>query len=129
VVKFAQSVKEWRDGTYAPIIRPIVDFAAVMQNRQAIVTAHGRLIAIAKDEKKIRGFLFGGKTPVFLKLLKKAQGEITQATQMNVQARKLLDAAGGDAGGDAIDAIVGDANELINTAYDDFVAMSKLVNK
>lgn len=129
IVKAAQALKIWRDATYTPQIRPIVDFTAVMQSKKAIATAHGRLIAITKEEKKIRGFLAGGKAASFLKLLKKAQGEIAQATQMSAKAESLLDAPEGGEESDLIDALTADTNGLIDMAYGDFLAMSRLVNK
>ena len=130
-VRGARQLKEWRDGTYTPGISPVVDFVAVLENKQSIVTAHMRLISIIKDEKKIRGLLAGGKTASFLRLLKKAQGEISRATQLNWQADKLLLApdADGNRDGETIDATIGDANGLLNGAYDDFAAMSALVKK
>ncbi len=130
IIKTAQAVKDWRDTIYIPAIRPIVDFMAVIHSKNAVIIAHTRLISIVKDEKKIRGFLVGGKTSTFLKHLKKVQSEISQATQLNMQAEKLLiSPAGAPDNGDTIDAIIANANRLINAAYDGFLAMSKLVKK
>ncbi len=130
ILRIARSMKEWRDTVYAPRIRPMIDFIAVMQNTKAIMTAHERLISIAKDEKKIRGFFAGGRATPFLKLLKKAQGEIAQATDMNEEAKRLLAAErAGNEGDGSIDAAVEGSNALVNAAYDDFVAMSRLVRK
>lgn len=129
IVRAAQALKIWRDGTYTPKIQLMVDFLAVMKGKKAITTAHARLISIAKEEKKIRGFLTGGKTAHFLKLLKKAQGEIAQATQMSIKAEELLDAPESQREGDLIGALTADAGELIDAAYGDFLAMSRLVNK
>ena len=100
-----------------------------MQGKKAIATAHARLISIAREERKIRGFLVGGKAGPFLKLLKKAQGEIAQATQMSAKAEELLDTPKDGEGSDLIDALTADANGLIDAAYGDFLAMSRLVSR
>ncbi len=130
ILKIARNMKEWRDTVYAPRVRPMIDFIAVMQSAKAILTAHERLIAIAKNEKKIRGFFAGGRAAPFLKLLKKAQGEIAQATDMSEEAKRLfaLERAGNEGDG-SIDAAIEGSNALVNAAYDDFVAMSKLVKR
>ncbi len=130
IIKTAQHLKNWRDGTYAENISPIVNFISVMQAKNAIAVANMRLISIIKDDRKIRGFLAGGKTATFLKLLKKAQGKIAQATPLATQAEKILAADdNGSIDGDAIDALVAGTNRLIDSAYDDFLAMSRMIAK
>ncbi len=130
IIRAAQYLKNWRDGTYAENVGLIVNFISVMQAKSAIVIANVRLISIVKDERKMRGFFFGGKTTAFLKLLKNAQGKITQAIPLATQAEKLLTAVGGDnANGDTIDALVAGTNRLIGSAYDDFLAMSRMIAK
>ncbi len=130
ILAIAREVKEWRETAYAPRVRPMVDFIAVTQNTKAIITAHERLISITKDERKIRGFFAGSKAGPFLKLLKKAQGEIAQATDMNEEAKRLFALArAGDEGDGSIDTAIEGSNALVNAAYDDFSAMSKLVKK
>ncbi len=75
--------------------------------------------------------LSGTKTTAFVRLIKKAQGELRKAADLNARAKAVLipdpDEETVDEG--PIDELVRQSNALVNDAYNDFIAMSRLIKK
>lgn len=128
LLKISNALKKWREASYAPAIAPMVNFSAVLQNKNTTATAARRLAGIMKDEKRIRNALSPSKEIIFSQLIKKAQGAITQATALNARAEDAL-ASPDNHDADAIDVSVDNADALIRQAYAYFIAMSKLLKK
>lgn len=132
VIWLANTFKEWREGPYAKTMERATAFADALENDDSIKGAALRLAAILKDEKKIRAVLPTSKTGVFLRLIKKAQGEIRQASELNTKVKAALmpdeddEVATDDA---TASEMAHESSELINAAYDAFIAISKLVRK
>lgn len=130
VASIAQKFKEWRDGPYAETIGRAATFVGVFENEDAIKAASARLTAILKDEKKIRSILPTSKTSAFMRLIKKAQGELRRATDLNTQAKTLLNPATTKSdNSETTDDLLHDSSALVNATYDDFIAMSRLIKK
>ena len=130
VAAIAQKFKEWRDGPYADVMQRATAFASVFENDDSIKAANTRLAAILKDERKIRSLLPASKTSAFLRLIKKAQGELHKAAELNAEAKELLDpTTPAPDDGTSAASLAADASDLVNAAYDDFIAMSKLIRK
>lgn len=131
VIALAQKFKEWRDGPYAATMRQAIRFVSVFENDASITGANTRFTAIAKDENKIRSFLALFKTTPFTRLMKEAQSKIKKAANLNTRAKAALmtNAEQPVYHDDTIDEIIRQSNKLINDAYDDFIAMSKLIRK
>ncbi len=133
VTSIARQFKEWRDGQYAATIGEAAAFVGAFENGDAVKAANARLGAILKDEKKIRSLLPALKTAPFMRLIKKAQGELKKAADLNARAKAALipdpDTAGTAEDGDSADGMASESNALVNAAYDDFIAMSKLIKK
>lgn len=130
ILSLAQKFKEWRDGPYTMALNPIMQFTSVFQSKNAIKAANARLGSIVKDERKIRAMLSATKTAPFMRLIKKAQNELRKAADLIARAEALLTPdtpASDDA--DTIDEEVRQANKFVNDAYDDFIAMGKLIKK
>jgi hypothetical protein len=130
ILSLAQKFKEWRDGPYATALDPIMRFTNVFQSKDDIKAANARLGAILKDERKIRTMLSATKTAPFMRLIKKVQTELRKATDLTARAEALLtpDAVAPD-DASTIDEEIRQSNALVDTAYDDFIAMGKLIKK
>ena len=130
ILTLAQKFKEWRDGPYTTAFNPIMRFTSVFQSKNAIKAANARLGAILKDGRKIWSMLPATKTAPFMRLIKKVQTELRKATDLDARAEALLlaDTTTED-DASTIDEEVRQANALIDTAYDDFIAMGKLIKK
>lgn len=130
VISIAQKLKEWRDGVYAVAMAQAVQFVSILENEDSIKAANARLALILKDEKKIRGILPASKTAPFMRLIKKAQGEIKKATDLNTRAKSaLMPDTEKSINGDVVDEMIRQSNKLVNDAYEDFIAMSRLIKK
>lgn len=128
LLKISNDLKAWHETSYTPVIAPLVNFSATLQNKNTIAIAARRLADIMKDAKKIRSSLSPSKEIIFNQLIKKAQGAITQATALNTRAEDALAAPRNDDTG-AIDVFIDNADALIRQTYTYFVAMSKLLKK
>jgi hypothetical protein len=131
VISLAQKFKEWRDGPYTATMRQAIQFVSVFENETSIIAANARFTAIAKDENKIRSFLALFRSTPFTRLMKEAQSKIKKAVNLNARAKAALmpnteQSADYD---DAIDEMIRQSNALVNAAYDDFIAMSRLIKK
>ena len=131
VIALAQKFKEWRDGPYAATMRQAIRFVSVFENDASIIGASARFAAIAKDENKIRSFLALFRTTPFTRLMKEAQSKIKKATNLNTRAKAALmpDTEQPADHDDTIDEMIRQSNTLINDAYNDFIAMSRLIKK
>ena len=130
ILSLAQKFKEWRDGPYTVAVGPIIRFTSVFQSKNAIKAANIRLGAILKDERKIRGMLSATKTAPFMRLIKKVQTELRKAADLHTRAEALLmEGATTEDDANTINEGVRQANASVNTAYDDFIAMGKLIRK
>lgn len=130
IVSIAQKFKEWRDGSYTTTMEQAVRFTSVFKNENSVKAANARLTAILKDEKKIRSLLSASKTAPFMRLIKKAQGELKKASDLNTRAEALLVQNNNtEESNTTIDEMVRQATVSVNIAYDYFVAMSKLIRK
>lgn len=132
VMSLAQKLKEWRDGPYTATVGRAVTFVSVFENEDSVKAANARLTLILKDEKKIRRILSGTNTTAFARLIKKVQGELRKAADLNGRAKAAFipdpDTEAEDEEG-TIEEIIRQSNALVNDAYNDFVAMSKLIKK
>lgn len=126
----AQKFKEWREGLYTQTIEQATAFIGVFENETSIQSASARLNAILKDEKKIRALLPTSKTNVFMRLVKNTQANLRKATELNTEAHALLTPTT-DTTYDTttIHNRIAESNALIDSIYDDFVTMSKLIKK
>lgn len=132
ILSLAQAFKEWRDGPYVTTMTRAIAFADVFENEDSIKAAGSRLAAILKDEKKIRDRLSGTKRTEFARLIKKAQGELRKALDLNGRAKAALIPDPEKETNDdekSIDELVRQSGMLVNEAYNDFIAMSKLIKK
>jgi hypothetical protein len=124
----AQKFKEWREDTYEKTTRKASAFASAFESQEMIQIARTRLNAILKDEKRIRTTLSTSKTASFARLVKKTQGGLRTASDLNDRAKSQI-IAGNENGVDVAENLLEESRNLISAAYDDFIAMSKLVKK
>ncbi len=130
VISIAQKFKEWRDGTYTDTMARAVRFISVFENEDSVQAGNGRLSSIVKDTKKIRSLLPGMRSAPFMNLIKKAQDELKKAADLNARAKSTLLSDTKEAEDEeTIDEMVRQSNALVNAAYDDFIAMSRLIRK
>ena len=131
IISLAQKFKEWRDGPYTITMRQAIRFVSVFENNASIIAANVRFSAIAKDENIIRSFLALFRTTPFTRLMKEAQTKIKKATNLNTRAKAALmpDAEQPVDHDDTIDEMIRQSNALVNAAYDDFIAISRLIRK
>lgn len=132
VISLAQKLKEWRDSPYTATMTQAVAFVSIFENEDSIKAADVRLASILKDGKKIRGILSATKNTAFMRLIKKVQGELKKAVDMNARAKAVIipdieKETTDDK--DSIDELIRQSNSLVNDAYNDFIAMSKLIRK
>ncbi len=132
VISLAQKLKEWRDGPYTTTVERAVTFVSIFENENSIKAANARLASILKDEKKIRRILSGANTTTFARLIKKVQGGLRKAADLNTRAKAALMPDPNNATADdenSIDELIRQSGILVNDAYNDFIAMSKLIKK
>lgn len=132
VISLAQKFKEWREGPYVTTMERAIALIDILENENSIQAANARLTSILKDEKKIRGMLSGTKTAAFMRLIKRAQGELKKAADLNGRAKAALlpnpkNETADDK--DSIGEILRQSSNLLSATYDDFIAMSKLIKK
>lgn len=132
VISIAQKFKEWRDGAYTATMTQAAAFVDIFENEDSIKAANARLASIMKDEKKIRGMLSGKKAGAFTHLIRRVQVGLRKAGDLNARAKAVIipnhekEAINNE---DSIDEMIRQSNALVNDAYDDFIAMSRLIRK
>ncbi len=125
IIRLGQGLKVWRDATYIPTTKPMVNFSAVFANRSGIMTAHTRLIAVLRDKKSRLG-IRSGETAAFLKFMRQAQDSISRATRLNRDAEGLLE---NPEGSDSIDGMLAGSAKLLDHAYEAFIGMDGLMKR
>lgn len=126
VIRIGLELKQWRDAIYTLAIQAIADFTAVFTNKNAVDTANARLVSILKDERRVKSAIRGTSTGAFLKSLRDAQEGIFRATKLNRDAQTLL---GDPDAGDTLDSMIASSAQLLDDAYENFIAMGRLMKR
>jgi len=83
----AQEIYQWRQDTYNPLIKDIVNFSFVLKQDSIIITAFNRLNKINNS----LNIILSVKNQEINNLLASAQEKITTAQDLNQQAYQLID--------------------------------------
>ena len=121
VVDLAQKLKNWRENNYHKKINKIADFVLVFQNQETLKVTENRLSKILRDSKAIKSLIKPTKWAEADKLLETAKKLILEAREVNNDAQDFsLESK--------TESLVKKSTQNIIEAYQNFIALSELVN-
>lgn len=119
----AQEFKKWREEFYIEKVTLIVNAVTALQNQEIIKTAENRLAKVNKDIKLIKNYLRPTKWNEAEKLIVNAKNAIEEAGEINITVQKLLQ----EMELKEIDNLLEESIQKITEAYQNFIALGKLV--